>query len=71
MSSSDDMNRMDKNVFHALSFEEAENYMRNYKSYTWRERLHISGYLTSIAYRFTTSNPPRMNKASFKMLKRN
>ena len=63
--------RLDKTAFKIRSFEEADNYMRNYKKYNWHDRLVISLYLTSIAYKFDINNPPRLDKSVFKMIKRN
>ena len=48
-----------------MSVEEADDYMRDYKQYNWKERLRISFYLTSLAYGFDISNPPKMDKAAF------
>ncbi len=57
--------KLDKTAFQAMSVEEADNYMRDYKQYNWKERLRISFYLTSLAYGFDISNPPKMDKTIF------
>ena len=67
---SDNQYRLDKNAFKTRSFEEADNYMRDYRNYDWKERLKIALYLTSIAYNFDINNPPRIDKPVFKMTKR-
>lgn len=69
----DDSNkyRLDRTAFKAMTFEEADNYMRNYKDVSWQERLEIAWYLTSIAYKFDMNNPPRMDKSVFEMKKIN
>ena len=61
--------RMDKTAFSIQTFEEADNTMRDYCNRTFRERLHIYWYLTSIAYKFDLNNPPKMDKTVFGMRK--
>ena len=70
MASPDNNYRLDKTAFKIMSFEEADNYMRDYKKYTWQERLSISLYLTSIAYKFDLDNSPRLDKNFFRIIKR-
>jgi hypothetical protein len=62
--------RLDKTAFQAMCVEEADDYMRNYKSYNWKERLMVSFYLTSLAYGFNMDNPPSMDKTLFTIEKR-
>ena len=62
--------RLDKTAFKAMSFEEADDYQRNYKNYSVHERLEIALYLTSVAYNFDINYPPRMNKEIFSISKR-
>ncbi|HEX5155470.1 MAG TPA: hypothetical protein VFW07_28705 [Parafilimonas sp.] len=71
MSSTDNEYKFDRNAFNMMSFEEADNYMRDYKKYTWQERLSISLYLTGIAYNFDISNPPRLDRNAFRLINRN
>ena len=61
--------RMDKTAFSVRTFEEADNAMRDYSNHTFRERLHIYWYLTSIVYKFDLNNPPKMDKTVFSMRK--
>lgn len=61
--------RLDKTAFQAMTVQEADDYMRNYKNYSWKERLKISFYLTSLAYSFDINNPPKMDKTFFVALK--
>lgn len=61
--------RLDKTVFQAMSVEEADDYMRDYRSYSWKERLKVSFYLTSLAYRFDINHPPVMDKTIFSISK--
>ena len=61
--------RLDKTVFQAMTVEEADDYQRNYRKYNWKERLKISFYLTSIAYKFDINNPPKMDKTVFQASK--
>ena len=67
---SDNQYRLDKNAFKTRSFEEADNYMRDYRNYNWKERLKIALYLTSLAYNFDINNPPRLDRTGFTMNKR-
>ena len=62
--------RMDKTAFKVKTFEEADDVMRDYSSYSMQERLRIYWYLTSIAYKFDLDNPPRMDKTVFRIKKR-
>ncbi len=57
--------RLDKTAFQAMSVEEADDYMRDYKNYHWKERLKVSFFLTSLAYGFDVNNPPKMDKTIF------
>jgi hypothetical protein len=57
--------RLDRNAFAIMSFEESDNYMRNYKHFSWQERLAVSLYLTGIAYNFDTNDPPRLDRNYF------
>ena len=54
--------KMDKSAGKAMSVGEADEEMRDYRSYTWRERLAISLFLTSVAYNYPVDSPPKMNK---------
>ena len=67
---SDNKYKLDKTAFNAWSFEESDKYMRDYKSYSWKERLQIALYLTSIAYSFDMNNPPVLDRTFFKKSKR-
>lgn len=57
--------RLDKTAFQAMTVQEADDYMRNYRQYNWKERLKVSFYLTSLAYGFDVNNPPCMDKKVF------
>ncbi len=61
--------RLDKTAFQAMTVQEADDYMRDYRKSNWKERLKISFYLTSLAYGFDINNPPKMNKTVFNALK--
>ena len=61
--------RMDKTAFKVKTFEEADDVMRDYSSYSMQERLRIYWYLTSIAYMFDLDYPPRMDKTVFRTKK--
>lgn len=65
MKEKEDKYRLDRTAFEASTFEEADDAMRDYKNYSIKQRLEIAYYLTSIAYRFDMSNPPKMDKTVF------
>ena len=71
MLDADNKYRLDRTAFRTMTFEEADNYTRYYKDITWKERLEISLYLTSMGYKFDRNNPPRMNKSVFEIKKIN
>ncbi len=58
--------RLDKTAFQAMSVEEADDYMRDYRLYHWKERLKVSFFLTGLAYGFDVNDPPKMDKTIFK-----
>jgi hypothetical protein len=53
-----------------MTVPESDDYMRDYRNYSWQERLKISNYLTSIAYGYHMDDPPEMDKTAFTALKR-
>ncbi len=61
--------KFDKTAFQAMTFEEADNYQRDYSNYTVKQWLEIALYLTSIAYDFDIDNPPKMDKTIFSKTK--
>ena len=61
--------RLDKTAFQAMIVQEADDYMRDYRNYNWKERLTVAYYLTSLAYGFDINNPPKMDKTVFIALK--
>jgi hypothetical protein len=61
--------KLDKTAFQAMTVEEADDYMRNYRNYNWKERLRVAYYLTSLAYGFDINNPPKLDKTVFTMYK--
>jgi hypothetical protein len=61
--------RLDKTAFQAMTVQEADDYMRDYRKWNWKERLKISFYLTSLAYGFDINHPPKMDKTVFISLK--
>lgn len=56
---------LDRTAFRAQTVEEASKHQHYYKKLTWQERLSITFYLNSVAFRFDVNNPPRMNKKAF------
>lgn len=61
--------RMDKTAFKIQSFEDADYAMQDFSSFTFKERLEIALYLTSVAYCFDMKYPPRMEKNVFRIKK--
>ena len=59
--------RLDKTAFQAMSVEEADDYMRDYRNHHWKERIKVAFFLTSLAYGFDINNPPRMDKTIFQL----
>lgn len=61
--------RLDKTAFQAMTVQESDDYMRDYRKCNWKERLKVSYYLTSLAYGFDIDKPPKMDKTVFIALK--
>ena len=57
--------RLDRGAFAAMTVEEADHRMSDYKNLSARERLEIANYLNSIAYDYPLHNPPKMEKVFF------
>ena len=54
--------KLDRHAFSAMTMEEADHQMTDYRGKTSAERLAISQYLNSICYRFSIDHPPKMEK---------
>ncbi|MCE9538402.1 MAG: hypothetical protein K8R85_04180 [Bacteroidetes bacterium] len=65
------MYKLDRNSFRACSVEEAADHSSYYKNLTWQERLRITIYLNSIAYRLVDKPEPKMDKTVFSVRARN
>ncbi len=59
--------KVDRNTFSARNASEAANYGEEHRKLTWQERLKIHRYLNSVAFGYDIDNPPRMDKAVFRM----
>jgi hypothetical protein len=70
MPSNNNKYKLNRNEFKMMSFEESDDYMRNYKDYTSQERLSVALYLTSIAYKFDINYPPRLDRKYFRVINR-
>jgi hypothetical protein len=57
--------RLDRTKFAALSFEDADRQMNDYKSNTPAERLAIANNLIAIAYNFPLGTPPPIDRTFF------
>ena len=57
--------KLDRTAFKPQTIAEAANHSDYYKKMTWQERLSITSFLNSIAYKFDINNPPRMNRNCF------
>jgi len=61
------MYRLDRNSFRASTVEEAADHSLYYKNLTWQERLRITIYLNSIAFRLVDKPEPKMDKTVFRI----
>jgi hypothetical protein len=59
------MYKLNRNAFKASTVEEASEHSAYYKSLTWQERLRITIYLNSIAFRLVGQSEPRMDRTVF------
>jgi hypothetical protein len=65
MESKENPYKLDRTAFQAMTVQEANDYQRDYRNHTVKERLEIALYLTSIAYNFDMNHPPKMDKTIF------
>lgn len=61
--------RLDRTAFKIQTLEEADDAMSDYTNHMPHERLEIAYYLTSLAYRFDMSNPPKIDRTIFQIKK--
>ncbi len=68
-----DFLKLDRTAFKPQTMAEAANHSDYYKKITWQERLSLTAYLNSVAYRYSNNTPPKMDRNQFhvKNLKRN
>ncbi len=59
------MYKLNKNVFKAHSAEQAVDHASYYRKLTWQERLKITIYLNSIAFRLVGKPEPRLDRTAF------
>ena len=57
--------KLDRTAFKPQTLADAANHKIYYQNLTWQERLSITFYLNSIAYKFDVNNPPKMNRNFF------
>lgn len=58
--------RLDRTAFRAGSFKDADDHYRHdWRDATPAERLRAAWYLTSVAFRFALSDPPRLDRTAF------
>lgn len=69
MEKNDDLFKFDRTAFRATTFEEADDYHRNYLNFSVKQRLEVALYLTSIAYNFDMKNPPKVDRKVFSKAK--
>ena len=65
------MYKLNRTAFKASTVEEASEHTAYYKTLSWQERLRITMYLNSIAFRLVGESEPRMDKTVFKARARN
>ena len=63
--------RLDKSIFKAQSFEEADNQNAYWLQKDVKERLSAAWYLISCAYGFSLDDQPPMDKSAFSMRQHN
>lgn len=63
--------RLDKSIFKAQSFEEADNQNTYWLQKDVKERLRAAWQLISCVYGFPIDDPPRIDKSVFRMRKHN
>lgn len=67
----EDLNyKLDRTVFQALSFEEADKQINNSKTMSLEEKINHFNYLMSVAYRFLGEQWPPMDRLHFEKKKR-
>ena len=59
--------RLNRDAFKAQTVKEAADHASYYKKLSWKERLHIAGYLISKAFNYPEDSPPKMDKKIFKV----
>jgi len=57
--------KLDRNTCTPQTMQESANHKRFYAQKTWQERLSITAFLNSVAFKFDVNNPPRMNRSHF------
>ena len=57
--------RLDKSIFKAQSFEEANNHNTYWLQKDVKERLKAAWHLISCFYVFSIDDPPRIDKSAF------
>lgn len=57
--------KLDRTAFKPQTMAEAANHADFYRKLTWQERLSITAFLNSVAFRFDPNHPPRMNRSTF------
>ena len=62
--------RLDKTVFQSLTFQEADEQMRESFNSSPEEQIEYFNYLVSIAYQFLGKSWPQMDRNHFEMIKR-
>ena len=59
------MYKLDRTAFKAMTVEEADSEMKNYKDFSIASRFKVGMYLNSIAYNFSLNNPPKVDRTVF------
>jgi len=68
-----DFLKLDRAAFKPQTIAEAANHSEYYKKITWQERLSVTAFLNSVAFRYNANTPPKMDRNQFhvKNLRRN
>ena len=62
---------LNRTIFKAQSHEEQSSLPSDYKNLSWQERLRITIYLNSIAFKIIDNPYPKMDKSAFTARSRN
>ncbi len=57
--------KLDRTSFKAQTAASAADHAVYYKNLSWKERLKVSAFLTSVAYNYPENAPPKLDRTKF------